>query len=389
MVASSGISAQKPWQASVLATLGLCGIPISAFFMLLASEEVWGWFAGITVLAFVGSAIAGHRDRRRTDASYVLTPEGIEVHRAAQSPWVVISRREVLTGYEVPIEGSVELKLTGGRKLVIETAEPTALLEHLGVAVHQRALTIPLRDGVGSTVLGLLWLVMCVVMSGFAWASLLPWNSHGLIFPLTILSSIATIVPLLWRFGFPRVVVGADGIRVRGTIMQPFVPYGEILGVTAHSSGVHLQLRGGRVLQLETWGRTEAQVATLAARIGEGRGARIAEATTRADALKRGNRTLPAWREDLRRLALGAHDFRHQAYGPEDFEQILTSAGSSPDERIGAALALRVADPSARPRIRIAAAASANDDLRAALTECASERETLDDAPLHRATMRK
>ncbi len=84
-------------------------------------------------------------------------------------------------------------------------------------------------------------------------------------------------------------------------------------------------------------------------------------------ALHREGRALAAWREAMRAKASGATDFRAQALDRDDLEAALVHPGATPEERVGAALALRELDAAGVTRVRVAADAAVAPALRDAL----------------------
>ena len=82
--------------------------------------------------------------------------------------------------------------------------------------------------------------------------------------------------------------------------------------------------------------------------------------------LERRSEPLPEWRKRIRQLALGG--YRERAVSPEDFGAVLDSASATPEQRIGAALALADSGaPDYRDRVRVAADRCAEPKLRVAL----------------------
>jgi hypothetical protein len=148
--------------------------------------------------------------------------------------------------------------------------------------------------------------------------------------------------------------------------------------------------RGARRASVVTVRSHDAGIAVgLADRIADAMAlTRHGGSPTVAELLDRGGRSLEAWRAALGRLLQRGAQYRSAAISDDDVLGVLEDPAARPALRIGAALALREsADPDARRRVRIAAAACADEETRAAL-EAAAE-DHLDAAPIRRAVERR
>jgi hypothetical protein len=105
--------------------------------------------------------------------------------------------------------------------------------------------------------------------------------------------------------------------------------------------------------------------------------------------LDRQRRTLPAWREDLRALlAVEGSGYRGAALGSDQLAEVVEDAGAPAERRVAAAIALSGnGDVESKRRVRIAAQACVEEDLRAAL-EHAAEGE-IEEAELLRVMKRR
>ena len=84
-----------------------------------------------------------------------------------------------------------------------------------------------------------------------------------------------------------------------------------------------------------------------------------------------------------------AEDFRRATLSADDVEAIFAAPNATPEHRIGAAMALRIAGgQDARERIRVAAEHSANDELRQALLEVA-ESDAYSEVPRERIALNR
>jgi hypothetical protein len=195
----------------------------------------------------------------------------------------------------------------------------------------------------------------------------------------------------------PRATVGLDGVELRGLGWRRFVPLDSVSGVESTERGVTLRLREGSPVALTTFRNTSDGVqghpatrAALLRRIEDALAARLASQAqvARAAALERHGRPFARWRAELAALAGPDADYRRSAgLARDDLQRVLEDAAAPIEHRVGAAVALAAAgEVDIRRRVRIAAAACADRDLRAAL-EAAAEEE-LDEAKLERALRR-
>lgn len=401
--AKSGENATLPCRRIVIRRQGASSLLVALGFLALVvgaplAGALLGWVG--VLLAFMGAVASFMRAGRvvlkdheggtvtlRDGGVRVVLGDG-ETHR--------LSLTDIESGYEAADERAAVLVLANGRQihLGLGGGGPARVLAHAGVATTQRVLTMPLRRMLGAFTIGFVTF----------WASVAGWSmlvglSHRLVgaggVPLVLFLSTITTALVVLRFGFPRVVVGTDGIRVLGVLRPRFVPYEAIEGVTmvapAYEDGaraIKITLRAGGVLWLPTVAAPTERLAALVRRIDEASTLHAAGRARSLEALARAGRPAATWKEEIQRVALAPAGFRAQALERDDFERVLDDAAAPPDHRIGAALALHAMDPATAPaRIRIAAEASADDALREALA-LAAEGE-IDDAALERAEARK
>ncbi|WP_437524528.1 hypothetical protein WME79_36200 [Sorangium sp. So ce726] len=305
-----------------------------------------------------------------------------------------IPRTDILSGLVLSDPHvRVELSLPRGQVLEVHVAreeEGARLLAALGIGPTERCVAISLGSVhrelaagcVGLPVFMVLWLIGVTELSrpltipGSSW-QLVAW------FALTLLST------WLLRRAARRtqVVVGTDGVRVERPFSTVWIAYAELDAVRRLGDRLLLLYRrggshrgGGSVVLRTRDTLTEA----LAQRIRDAHeGAAGGAASRGAEALERRGRDLAVWHEDLRKLLAGG-DYRAAGLTPEDALHALDDANAPRDRRVGAALFLRVAGyPEAQEHIRVAAGATADDALRAALEHAAEEE--VDDAALARA----
>ena len=359
----------------------------------------FGWTGALVVmLAAIASFVQAARVQasRRVGGSIVLDPGALRLAGGSEQEDVTYPLSAIVAGYQTRGDRTAVVHLANGGQLTLhlDKDDPALILAHAGVGIAQRALTLPLRGQLGAFTIGFaaLWPLL------FFWFSVVRALFHRvdeLVFVAPLgLTALSTALVVM-RFGFPRVTVGTDGLRILGGLLPRFIAYEEIAGVElvppVYQHGkpsLRILRRKGSPIALPTIAAPRNRVEGLARRIDEAVRAHAAGGARGLDALARAGRTTEAWRADVQRLALAAPTFRDQALGIDDYERVLVDAASAPDRRIGAALAVRAIDPDRGPaRIRVAASASADDALRAAL-EAAAEGE-IDDALLDRAVARR
>ncbi|MDC3960847.1 hypothetical protein [Polyangium jinanense] len=285
-----------------------------------------------------------------------------------------------------PSEG-IEVHLVGGNVLAIhlpDEAQARAAVNALGFAADEHRVTIRLASPQRMVTAGCVGLAVSFLLVAMFMVALKIANLKGLLLGFGLAMGTATLTLLIVRaWKPPEIVVGTDGVLVRRPFSKTYIPY---------SSVDHLEMDGDRLrlfpknpddAVVQVKGEPELVLAA-ASRIEEARaagGASAAHARVR-ELLDRKGRSLAEWRTALTELLQGG-DYRNASITEEALLAVLQDSAEDRGRRIGAAMLLRVAAPEAAPRIRIAAEASADDELRAALERAAEEE--LDDATLERA----
>jgi hypothetical protein len=302
--------------------------------------------------------------------------------------WLLIEHRGKTSEHEVTsahaYENATELTTRNGESwaFVHESAyEASALVRELGFGAEGRraAFDMDLPTTIFVRV-GLAFLSFCGAM-----AVCLPLAATGALHGAenALLYVVAALLYQSARFMIrpPVVTAGVDGVAVMRRGRTRFVPSREIAGVSFAESG-HALIDRRDGTTIEVAGPNAFRQAALATRIGA-LGAR--EAAPTPIVLARQGRGVRAWRDHLRDAVIGG--YRVAAGSLDALAHQLTSGASTPEDRIGAALALRVADEeTGATRVRVAAEQCADDRLREAL-EIAAARE-IDDAKLERALSR-
>jgi hypothetical protein len=197
-------------------------------------------------------------------------------------------------------------------------------------------------------------------------------------------SAIAYVAPLLalamavpgWRATQPtEAVIGADGVTIRSYGWKRFIPLHRIERIRGDERSLEIFLHGGKSRRITTYTEfSPERIEELAEAVAEAQkaGRQAPPRPGPSPHLERRGRTIDAWRRDLRALTSEGRDYRRASLSAGDLAAVLEDVEAPTEQRIGAALALAEAgDTGARPRIRIAADASANEALRVALASLA------------------
>jgi hypothetical protein len=180
----------------------------------------------------------------------------------------------------------------------------------------------------------------------------------------------------------PTITVGNDGVRVvRFGFRERFYPLADIVRAEQLSYGapIRLQLQSGHAVTVGGIGIDAQRRDALAEHIRTLLAARDALRTAQAESFARAGRSVRQWREHLRVLMEGGYRVASVALPKETLAELVAKPGAPIDQRVGAALALRVSGDSEAPaRIRVAAEKCVDPHARAALEAAAAE-EVRDD----------
>lgn len=318
----------------------------------------------------------------------LLVPWIVRMVRSRPRPGVVVHVTPELLeidGEPVPtdrIEGAWE---SDPRALVILLRDRTRFelaLEHetadevltaLDYDLSKRTLRAPLRGALGPFTQGFITFVASMLGLG----RLLADRPIGLL--VTFALSIVATALVVRRFGSPRVVIGADGLRVEGGLRARFVPFSAIARVRAEAGGALVELRSGGSLALPTVAQEDAQREALVRRIEAGRAAYSGPSARDIRALDRGGRSFEAWRRDLALLPGREPGFREQALSTERLERELCDVSAPIERRLGAAIVLKSLDADPQ-RLRIVAGTFADDEVQSAIEAICDD--TLSEADL-------
>jgi hypothetical protein len=203
----------------------------------------------------------------------------------------------------------------------------------------------------------------------------------SLSFGLPLLALGGALSALVRYFSPRRAWIGVDGVTLDRFLRRArIMPYSQMASVVEDDWGVALTTRANERVHLRVSrepiepGRGDDSASRRAAILERIRQARdLAAQSAVADAklarLDRAGRTPDAWREALRRVR--SEDYRMEPFEPDELVRIACDADVSPERRVGATIALHDLDVTSVDRVRVAARACVDDDLRAALEAAA------------------
>jgi hypothetical protein len=380
--------------------------------------------AGLTML--LGETVSGRARRGvielTADTIDVARGDDIRRHRLADLQQGAFREPD---GLVLRLRSGLEIRARATRD------EAEALLDLAALSAHQRVLRVPVASSAsqhrGGEVLGVLGMVLVAPLTFFAttlsgaFVALMLRTSHfprhgwgikqtvlvALCVPAGVLGLIAARA-LAGFLGRREAVVGADGVAVEARGRRTFVPYSAITDVARTKHGVTLGMQNGSHLELPIQARVLAPLPAGAEPAPAGATSREAlhrrellfdristalassngcVSSAPLDVLDRRTRSVDAWRDALRAQLDRTGTYRGPHLTAEQLLDVVADSRAFPERRIAAAVALSAADDAEqRRRVRIAADACADDDLRAAI-ERAAEGE-IDEPALERMRVR-
>jgi hypothetical protein len=168
-----------------------------------------------------------------------------------------------------------------------------------------------------------------------------------------------------------HVVVGDDGLQIRRGWWRRFVAFDRIKEMHQDGSGrLIIALADGAKLKIGSHAAGHSYAQALMERIQRAMSPEGGATAALLHVLGRGDRSLAEWRDALRGLFTAEPGYRGPRWTKDDALAVVADATRDAQHRLGAALALFEAgelDEKSRQRVRIAADASANPQLRIAL----------------------
>jgi hypothetical protein len=259
----------------------------------------------------------------------------------------------------------------------VAAAEP--LVADLGFAPGQRPITYRLGAR-HRRVLHLAVGFVAYVIAAFTQAFVSSWHDLPRIaFLIAVMSAVFVIGKRIIRA--PVVTVGTDGVWiVTHGFFRRFVPLSEIASVWQSISGrpIRLKLRSGETVEIAGFWIDADRRDAIATHVR----ALLAKPAPHAPlVLAREGRSVREWRAHLQRIVEGA-GYRVAASN-DSLADLVGAPGLSAEERVGAALALRVAGAADAPKIRVAAEQCLDPKTRAALE--AAARAEVDELAIEKA----
>ena len=402
-IASGGVSWARVRVARVLSTLGKAcfAIGLSSIYVLSAiagHERVEGAVlasmgaAWVAMLACIVASYIVWFARSSAPAKVLLDDESLVVASARRSRTVLRSR--IASAYAVsrPVGGgwapSVEIVLSHGDVITARVATPEdarALVSALGFGQGGRRVTIALDAparrlydvllGVGAYQLGSIAMVPFValarVLAGTTMHGEIGALAGALVGPAAL--GVYTLLKRLVRP--PTMTIGDDGIAYSAGLTKRFVARGAVTSIEqVHPSAplvVHTAAAPPLVVNASVLDHGKR---AAAAQVAYERLVASPRGPDAPAAFQRVGGSVAEWRAHLRGL-FDAGGYRTAGTSVDDAAAVLRTPTASPEQRIGAALALRVAGEPPE-RIRVAAEAAADDRVRDALEAVASGDDT-------------
>jgi hypothetical protein len=283
---------------------------------------------------------------------------------------------DLAQGWASPVRGAVDLILRGGdtiHAVVPQGDDAERLLVAAGLDVSKRTMRLELGETLFLDLLTILLgpILLVWITPLIAHLARLPWEMNVPIF----IGLFALLLKLVRAtFGPAQVVVGADGIIVEHGFRTRFVSHDRLAALAMKHDALDLTLTDGSRVRAHARHLTGEQRAELRARI------EAALAIFRRDdvaagslaRLDRGGRALDAWRASLHAILEQHGSYRETPLTRDQLFEVLESAASPVEHRLGAALSLSAAgDANVHARIRVAAEACANPRVRIALAKVA------------------
>lgn len=377
---------------------------------------VGAWIAAVTLIRLRFYAAPSAEMAWRTSATVEIDDRELSIQEGRSVRRFALD--DIAEGWTESIGGEEDVVLRTRADDLIAVRVPTQahgrkLLFAAGVAVEQHFMRMRLAEAsVASATVGCvcatagILLPITLLITGIVFGlsahhaleSGRALSDAGYLSGVVFAAAVYGSYKLLQAMTPPLATVGVDGVEIRELGRRRFIPLDGVAGVGVTTLGVTLTMKDGAEIVLTTLRHRghddlRVEVATreaLARRIRGALAARKASdaGVTRVDTLERKGRTFESWREELTALGRDHAGYRRAGLGRDDLGRVLDDLAAPAEHRIAAAMALSSSDDEAtRRRVRVAAAACADPDLRAAL-EAAAEAE-LEEALVERVVGRQ
>jgi hypothetical protein len=343
----------------------------------------WPLFIVSYILSLTQNAIGGGLEVSKSELVVHIARKRKTIAVDAIAGALVVERLGL--GWPIP---TVEIELTDGDILTARLPDPRsahAVVSALGFGAGGRrvhaALAKPTRRllhpmlGFLAYIVGNVAMVVASTVGGF-----------GVAYAFCPLVALAAYAGLKRLTRAPELTVGDDGVLVEGRFRRTFIPRSDIVAVAMPTfTTLVIQRKSGKATIVRGVVLNDARCAAIARVIEDRLGPSVATADRFAH-YDRSGRALSAWRDHLAR-AMNEASYRQNAATVDEAAAVLRSAEATPEQRVGAALALRVAGEPAE-RIRVAVDAAADDRVREALEAVAEARDGNDDPMIEKALRR-
>lgn len=401
-IASRAIAVRRTGLSRWLGLLSKVGLAKLLVLLAIGANHALIGFSFIGFVSFVLASIAARMVNLENEGSVAVDETAVtilttRVHRTIPRADVraAIATRRVIAG-AVPVhavEITTRARGLGGDGDVVrvrtkDREEAEALVRELGFGPGQRRVAVDFASPARPLLHVFLLFPAFVLANIVSVVTLLVAQGVGgqvpveMVGPLFFAAFFAAFEVVKRGFRAPRWIVGDDGILVERAFGKTWVKREGIAKIKNRGlalAPVILRTNGAQLVPPRGAGidheRVHAAVEAL-----EGRLATRAPKPN-APELTRGERSVQALREELRQR-IEQPTYREAAATTETAEALMKSPEASLDERVAAAMALRIAgEPAAK--IRVAAGAFVDDATREALEAVADD----DDARVERALL--
>lgn len=366
----------SPSIRNLLTTATLLGLlpALGGFFAATAGgTPIGALFAVPAVAAFAARSMLGAREVLGV-GSVAVDEARIELRGRRRS--LSIPLVDVVSGARSPEERGIRLDLRDGRSVLVvpgTDADLGPLLRATGTSVRRRVAVFPLRGSVRPALAGVAYfagfvgfLALLVHLANRAGARL----DAGTPLVVTILGLGLAFTGALLTIPRPRLVVGLDGVRIHFALRRCFIAHEDILRVDvqpdpAAAAILRIEARHATVA-LPLFRTPAADIARMVLRIQHGiDAARDGGAAARevpAGTFARGRQSIRGWRDALANVLDKGTDYRRAPITAAAAEAVVADPRAALDDRIGAALALRIAGTKRAERLARRAATSSADE---------------------------
>mgnify|MGYP000944423427 CR=1 FL=1 len=366
-----------------LAFLALYALPFGAMSVLLGAlvnVVAWALLIASYIVWFSETTMLG---RVQVTATHLHVVRGSR-HRAYARSEVASAlavQRQLANG---TVLSSLEIELTSGDRFTVGVGEPRAAAKIVDALGFGRAGGPRVRVGLDRPTRRLFHPLLGFGVRMAAQIAMLAVTFHSMVLGMALTAVVSAALYLFLRtlFRGPHVTVGDDGVEVRRGLRRRFFHRKDIAELTRTIGGAGvLLLRDGTEVRMGSIGIDQARVDAVGAVLAERYGTSLV-AKERLGAFSRPTGDVRAWRAEIER-SMQTTDYRSNAISIDDAVAALASPDASPEQRVGAALALRLAGGPAE-RIRVAADAVVDKKVRVALEAIADD----DDVRIEKALSR-